>query len=237
MKSKSFPWIFSLLWLSILLVMIWAGFWQLGRAEEKKLIKERVSAGVYHRPKSILEWEQLKSFDAVGIEGKFASMHLLQDNQILDGQIGYFVYTAFKTRQGVWLWVNRGWTATKSDSYDLSDELVSIKGLVGEWPRPGIQLGEQNIANTVLQHVTYLPQESVYSALRQRLCQQEQDNECIMLSVVFKLDPEAKNGFVRKWQLPRMTAEKHQAYAAQWFTMSLVLCLVYIIFLRKHYVG
>ena len=48
-------------------------------------------------------------------------------------------------------------------------------------------------------------------------------------------DAAAPHGFVRKWQQPVMTPAKHQAYAVQWFSMSAVLCLVWLIFIRKHY--
>jgi surfeit locus 1 family protein len=237
MSSIRFPWIFSTLWLMILILMIWAGFWQLGRAKEKQQINERMAVGLTHQPVTLSDWNQLKPFEAVEINGTYSSLHLLQDNQIQDGKVGYFVYSAFRTEQGLWLWINRGWHAKESEEFNVSDEAIAVKGMVGDWPRPGVQLGEQNIADVDIQHVTYLPQEAVFQALKTRLCQQAVDNECIMLPVVLKLDSEEKHGYVRDWQLPRMTAEKHQAYAAQWFTMSLVLCLVYVIFLRKHYVG
>ena len=231
--SKRFPWIFSILWLAVLVVMLWAGFWQLGRAEEKNEINQRMVDGYHHMPTSLNDWQQLKAFDQVGVVGEFAKTHLLLDNQIIEGQVGYFVFTAFETEQGLWLLINRGWHAGETAKLDVTSERIQIKGLVGDWPRPGIQLGEQAVMDQAVQHVTYLPQEQVFSMLKTRLCQQVADNKCIILPVVLKLSPEAEFGYIRKWSLPRMTAEKHQAYAIQWFTMSLVLCLVYAIFLKK----
>lgn len=233
--TKRFPWIFSLLWLLILMVMLWAGFWQLGRADEKRVINQRMADGLHHTPSTWHEWQQLNAFDQVGVIGEFADTHLLLDNQIIDGQIGYHVFTAFNTEQGFWLLVNRGWHSGETSGFDVTRTRISIKGLVGDWPRPGIQLGEQSIMNQAIQHVTYLPKQQVFSMLKTRLCQQATDNECIILPVVLKLSPDADFGYKRKWSLPRMTAEKHQAYAIQWFTMSLVLCLVYVIFLKKYY--
>lgn len=233
--SKRFPWIFSILWLIILMVMLWAGFWQLGRAEEKRAINQRMTDANHHMPTHLNDWQQLNAFDHVDVIGEFAATHFLLDNQIMDGQVGYFVLSAFKTEHGMWLLINRGWHSGKPVDLDVENKRIKLEGLLGDWPRPGIQLGEQVILNQAVQHVTYLPQEQVLSMLKTRLCKHGEDNECIILPVVLKLLPDAEFGYIRKWSLPRMTAEKHQAYAIQWFTMSLVLCLAYVIFLKKLY--
>ncbi len=214
--------------------MIWAGFWQLGRADEKRLINQRMTNGVLKAPETAAQWQATAAFEQVTVSGRFHSTHLLLDNQIMGGQIGHFVFTAFQTVEGLWLLINRGWVADESELASPDGE-VKLEALVADWPAPGVQLGEQTVVNQDVQHVTYLNQEATVSMLETRLCQQSNQQECIILPLVLKLDPQMEHGFKRQWQLPRMTVEKHQAYAAQWFTMSLVLCLVYGIFLRKMY--
>ncbi len=223
------------MWLTILLVMLWAGFWQLGRAEEKRIINERLSVGEVQEPETEQQWMAQLAFERVKFSGHYSNTHFLLDNQIMDGQVGFFVYTTFKTTAGLWLLVNRGWHDQEQTDFDVIDEFDSLEGLVADWPRPGVKLGEQLILNQDIQHVTYLDQTATLKTLKQRLCEQNTGVGCIILPLVLKLDPGMPHGYKREWQLPRMTVAKHQAYAAQWFTMSLVLCLVYGIFMKKHF--
>ncbi|TDR20573.1 cytochrome oxidase assembly protein ShyY1 [Marinicella litoralis] len=215
--------------------MLWAGFWQLGRAEEKSAINVKMAEAIFKQPVNTDDWEQLSAFDSVAVTGHYANTHFLLDNQIMDGQVGHFVYSAFKTTRGIWLLINRGWVADDQQDFNATGAQVALRGLVADWPRPGVQLGEQVLENQSIQHVTYLPQAQVHGLLKQRLCSVDVGRECAILPVVLKLDPAMEQGYHRKWQLPRMTADKHQAYAVQWFTMSLVLCLIYVVFLRKIY--
>lgn len=232
---KSFPWIFSVLWLAVLSVMISAGFWQLSRAEEKRAINARMAAGEINTPKNFNDWQPLNAFDQVVVQGKYLDTHFLLDNQIMDGQVGYFVFTAFETSDSILLLINRGWTDDEQQSFTVDSEIESITALLADWPRPGIQLGEQQVENQRIQHVTYLDQQATMAVLQQRLCPQSTVENCKILPRVLKLDVGMEQGFKRHWQLPRMTVEKHRAYATQWFTMSLVLCFIYVIFIRKTY--
>jgi cytochrome oxidase assembly protein ShyY1 len=234
---KKFPWIFTSLWLIILAIMLWAGFWQLGRAEEKALINQKMSLKQIHQPVTEADWLSLSTFDQVSISGRFENVHFLLDNQIVDGKVGQFVFSAFQTSQSQWLLINRGWINSNEAVTNVQSSTLSINGMIADWPRPGVQLGEQDISDETMQNVTYLPLDKVKSMMTKRLCQNVTSNECIIIPLVVKLDPTAQYGFVRKWQLPRMTAEKHQAYATQWFTMSLVLCLIYGVFIRKTYIN
>lgn len=230
-----FPWVFSVLWLAVLSVMIWAGFWQLRRADEKTAINQRLSEKQFYTPQTNTQWKQLKAFKQVRVFGHYLDTHFILDNQIMDGQIGHFIFTAFKTNNNQIVLVNRGWTDASNQSFDVDDKVEELLAAVADWPRPGFQLGEQDVQKRATQHLTYMPQEPIHQLLKDRHCRQSNTEECIILPQVLKLNPDMDSGFKRNWQLPRMTVEKHRAYAAQWFTMSVVLCLVYIIFLRKSY--
>ncbi len=237
--EKSFPWLFSIMWLLILLVMISAGFWQLSRAEQKRQINARLAAGETKQPKTSKDWQFLKAFDEVELSGQFVNTHFLLDNQIMDGQVGFFVFTSFMTTEGILMLINRGWSDDAQQNFDLLRGETIITALVAEWPRPGVKLGEQVIINQNIQHLTYLEQQPTIELLKQRHCQQTRTENCIILPRVLKLDATVDIGkghnFKRNWQLPRMTVEKHRAYAMQWFTMSLVLCFIYVIFVKKTY--
>lgn len=232
---KKFPLIFTVLWLSVLALMLWAGFWQLRRADEKLKIKRHMEQNLIHQPQTLEQWQSIASYEQVTTAGHFADWHLLMANQIINGQIGYFVFSPFKTEEGIWLLVNRGWVANINQDFSVNDAPVQITGFVAQWPRPGVQLGEQSFTLEDVQEVTYLPEQQTLKLLKSRLCKQQKDKGCFIFNSVIKLDPVAAFGYVREWQLPRMTVEKHRAYAVQWFSMSFVLCLIYAVFLRKVY--
>ena len=236
LTMKQFPWLFSTMWLLILLVMISAGFWQLSRAEEKRAINARLAAGEVNKPQTTQDWQPLIAFDQVQVQGKFVNTHFLLDNQIMDERVGFFVFTTFKTFDGILLLINRGWSNDDQQNFDVLPGQHKLTALLADWPRPGIQLGEQIVNNQAIQHLTYLDQQLTTDILKQRHCQQNNVEDCIILPRVLKLAVDMDHGFKRHWQLPRMTVEKHRAYATQWFTMSLVLCIIYAVFLNKTYI-
>ena len=50
-----------------------------------------------------------------------------------------------------------------------------------------------------------------------------------VLPVLLLLDKDDAHGFVRDWKpVYGVTPDKHRAYAMQWFTLALVLLLIYI---------
>ncbi len=212
--------------------MIWAGFWQWSRAEEKIIIKQHMAAGINHTPEAIEDWQQLDDYQPVKISGNYVNNHFFLANQFNKGQAGFNVYTVFRTEPGIWLLINRGWSVSDEIAVEVSPQATSIEGFIAAWPRPGVQLGEQEFSDEESQQVTYLPLAQTRVLLMQRLCDSA---DCQILDRVIKLSPSAEHGFVREWQAPMMTAERHRAYAFQWFAMSLALCIIYFIYLRKLY--
>lgn len=220
------------MWTAVLALMVWAGFWQLGRAEEKQIINQNMAAGITLTPKSMADWHNIDDYLTIKMEGHYAPMHFFLANQFHQGQVGFNVFTPFKTNQGLWLLVNRGWTASADIKVEVDDRSRFVTGFMAAWPRPGVQLGEQEFVDQSRQEVTYLPLAKTKKLLNQKLCETD---GCPIFDRVIKLSPQADNGFVRDWQAPMMTVARHHGYAFQWFGMSLVLSILYIIFLRKHY--
>lgn len=212
--------------------MIWAGFWQLDRAQEKIIINQHMTAGIKQTPEAIEDWQQLDDYQPVKISGNYVNNHFFLANQFHKGQAGFNVYTVFRTDSGIWLLINRGWSVSDEIAVEVSPEATSIEGFIAAWPRPGVQLGEQEFSDKERQRVTYLPLAQTKVLLIQRLCGSA---DCRILDRVIKLSPNAEQGFVRDWQAPMMTVERHRAYAFQWFGMSLVLGFIYFIYLRKLY--
>ncbi len=214
------------------MVMVWAGFWQLDRANQKEQIRQQMQSGDYRQPGQWASWQQLSDYQTIHVRGRYHNTHFLLANQFHDGQVGYYVLTAFQTEDHVWLLVNRGWTVSADIEIAVPEDEVELIGMLAAWPRPGVQLGDQILQNKSRQQVTYLPKDQTRLFLTQQLCQR---GDCDILNRVIKLDTAAEHGFVRDWQAPMMTAARHRAYAFQWFIMALALCLIYLYYLRKTY--
>jgi cytochrome oxidase assembly protein ShyY1 len=214
------------------MLMIWAGFWQLDRAKQKDLIRQQMQSGIRQQPQKVADWQKIKDYQAIQVNGHYQNTHFILANQFYDGQVGFQVFTAFLTADNIWLLVNRGWIASPNIDISVNEDKVKLIGMLAAWPRPGVQLGEQILQDKSQQRVTYLPIEQTKVFMTQHLCQR---GHCDILNRVVKLDADADAGFVRDWQAPMMTAARHRAYAFQWFIMSLALCLIYFYFIRQSY--
>jgi surfeit locus 1 family protein len=134
------------------------------------------------------------------------------------------VLTPLHLEDGEVVLVNRGWVPTGLD-----------RAVLPELPGPA--------GPVVIEAVTSLPPEKLF-----RLGDVEERNEdwpkvvqqrnmgrleqllgTRMLPVILLLDESNEHGFIREWQpVYGVTPEKHRAYAMQWFTLALVLLLIYI---------
>jgi surfeit locus 1 family protein len=69
-----------------------------------------------------------------------------------------------------------------------------------------------------------------------KLSQLEQRLGYPLLPVILMLDPKDEYGFVREWKaVYGVPPDKHRAYALQWFTLALVLMMIYIGVNTKRY--
>lgn len=233
MKSKGFPWLFAALWLSIFFLMLRLGFWQLSRAEEKQQMLDIMNQP---EPVGITQGQQLDAvidFQKVAVSGQWlADVQLILANQFAESQPGFHVYQPMLLLDQYVVLVNRGWVKTVTESNPAQGQRI-WQMMRSPWPVPAVQLGEQTLSQDAVQTLTYLPQNPVEKWLKQRFCGQDKIKNCIILPFVFKLDASMPDGHLRQWQNNIMPAEKHRAYAVQWFTMAAVLMLVLIAYFRK----
>ncbi len=237
MSAKKFPWLFSVLWLSILVLMLRLGFWQLQRADEKQLLIDQLAQTEHPVIEGVSALQQVHRFQTIEVLGSFdEKVAFYLSNQFHDGQVGFHVYGVMSYFESdVISLVNRGWVKDLSSvpQAQPAEKLWLLQQ--SDWPRPGVQLGDQVLTSSAKQQVTYLTEEVTKNWLKERFCRQKTNNDCIILPFIFKLNQQMPDGFVRDWKSQRVVPEKHQAYAGQWFSMSLVLLLLYFVFLRKNH--
>ena len=136
--STPVPWPLTLFVLIMLPVVIGLGIWQLDRAAEKETLElayiEREGAPAQPLGDGV-------AFQPVRETGVYLEHQFLVDNQVQDGQVGYWLLQAFQTSDDRRILVNRGWVAAP----ELREELprlqtpagtVTLTGLI--WPELGL---------------------------------------------------------------------------------------------------
>ena len=224
-----------LFYLMVVTLLISLGFWQLGRADEKKVFleKQKISAEKDNIDiKSALTTipEDLR-YRKIELTGEYDEQHqFLIDNQIVNGQAGYFVMTPLKI-DGVnkTVLVNRGWVALNKDRQILPKLSVTtlnttLKGRINNFPVVGIRLAGAEIPTEGWPSVVQVVDINILS----------KKLSVSLLPFQIELNAEMNNGYKREWKKSTiMPPEKHIAYAVQWFGLAITLTVLFIWFSIK----
>jgi surfeit locus 1 family protein len=205
----------------------WLGFWQLGRAEEKRALLEQYEIGQRTRLTITPEnADSLSRYQRVEVSGLYDSAHqILLDNMPSHaGQPGYRVLTPLQTSAG-WVLVDRGWLPLGKTRADLPEIAVSeqernITGTMDALPRAGLQLEAQSVdAKTPWPRVLSFPQQS---SLEQQLGRK-------VVAGVLLLDASLPDGYERIWEAHLgFMPERHIGYAVQWFAFTVLAAVLFI---------
>ncbi len=99
-------------------LLVWAGFWQLDRGEQKRRLFEAFDTGSNSELMTVQLTGDLSiesRYSRIGISGEYDSRHqILLDSMMHGGQSGYYVLTPLRTRRHIIL-VNRGWVPADRD--------------------------------------------------------------------------------------------------------------------------
>ena len=213
--------------LLMLALLLWAGFWQLDRAEQKRRIGV---AQIYRGDKAaidlrpgMLETAELErlTYRRARASGRYRQdRQYLLDNRTHKGVAGYHVLTSLRlTGSDVHVLVNRGWLPVGPDRGRLPDVAVSGRPLTEEGdivapPEPGLALGSSGYDDggwpRVVQHVD--------------LERMREQFDGPLLPFIVRLSPDSDHGYVREWQIrPGLSPARHVGYAVQWFAMAAAL--------------
>ena len=214
--------------LAILPVLVGLGNWQLERAAWKQGLIDAALEASRQSPQPLLDTIEaggVLDFRAVFAAGRYdLGRQLLLDNRIHKGRAGYQVLTPLllEGREQAVL-VNRGWLPL-GESRAVLPALPGpkaesfVRGTIARLPEEVFRLAATEEQHDgwpkVMQHVEI-------DAIEQRLGYP-------LLPVVIQLDETAPDGFARDWKPVYGTSpDKHRAYAMQWFTLAVVLLLIY----------
>ncbi|MFI4917953.1 MAG: SURF1 family protein [Legionellales bacterium] len=217
-------------WLMIVLAALFIslfirlGFWQIQRADEKRLM---VAAEIAQAKQEPVDWDGAlplpQQYQRIRLTGHYLADVFLFDNQHHQHQFGYDVLSPLLLSNGAVVMVDRGWVLGDGMRRAFPDIKIP-KGLVelhgsayypsqNQWLLgPGVEEKENKL--TILER---LDVKLLGSILQKKT-----------YPFIMRLDQQDADGFVREWAIVSMPAQRHLAYALQWFVMALVILIIFI---------
>jgi surfeit locus 1 family protein len=171
--------------------------------------------------------EQVPRFQRVSVTGTLdPARQFLLDNRTNEGRPGYEVLTPLYRESGDTILVDRGWVPFSGfreklpDVSFASDRDVEITGRVDELPVEGLASG-----HAAPDEKAPWPKVTSYPTpmeLAQALGRHVE-------SRILLLDANVPNGYVRAWQPPGLTADRHWSYGVQWYAFAVLAVALWLI--------
>jgi surfeit locus 1 family protein len=217
----------SLVTFPLLYLMFSLGQWQLSRAEYKENLQQKIVERIEIPAVNMLDLpvsDDERIYRNVKLTGSFDQQHsFLLDNQVVNGKVGYDVYTPYDAGNGQVMLVNRGFvelgsTRKRLPEIDTPAGKVTITGLMDKLPPKTLVLADNVNPGgqwpVVLQYIDMKELEAMlgYS----------------LPGMIVRMDAEQQG--VYKYHLPvlNLHSEKNRGYAFQWFAMTLALAIIYL---------
>lgn len=218
----------TLLTIALMALLISLGFWQLRRAEEKKVLFDAFAAGSDLSLSIDGQTPKVPRYSHVEAAGHYdGSRQVLIDNMVTAAGAGYYVITPFALREGGWLLVNRGWVPLGRSRAELpaipvpNDER-RIRGRADNMPAAGIHMGVPAPLAPPYPIVAAFPTHA-------QLAQLLQEPDWTPAADLLLLDADQSDGYVRGWTPPGFPPMRHIGYAVQWFALAAALLVIYIV--------
>jgi surfeit locus 1 family protein len=225
--SFDFEWRITVFTLLMLPLLLGLGFWQLERAQEKAGLQASWEARQSQPPLQLDKlWDQSPetlAYLPVLLRGEFLQdQYFLLDNRIYGGSFGYEVLGIMRLDNvDELVLVNRGWVAGDPARLEMPT-VPSVEGSVGIaghiYVAPGepYLLAEQQLDGDWPKLLQAVEMEKI-------LPQLETLGDGRVFPYSIRIDTGEPGALEVDWQVINVSPDKHRAYAAQWFTMALVL--------------
>lgn len=217
----------TLLFMLILPGLLQLGFWQLRRADQKRLLETRYAIHQQGKPLS-LQQAALKKVEyyPIQVAGRYDTAHqFFVDNRMYNHRAGYNIITPFIPTKmpNKRLLVNRGWIPRGADrrilpTLDVITPHHTITGFIKTPHNKPFVLSHTTSAQGWPRLIQAVDLKKMQRALKRPL-----------YPFLVLLSPNAPNGFTRDWTPNRMRPEKHVGYAIQWFALSFTLVMIYLV--------
>jgi surfeit locus 1 family protein len=228
LKGQFSPtWFMTLLAMTLFILFIALGRWQLERADLKRDIQNRFVEQLQQPYKHmVLESERDDSFAyrKIKLKGYYRTdQSILIDNRVHKGHAGYHILQPFfidNTQRAVL--VNRGWVAADYDRAilpDIKPPVVAdqVEGVVTIPSTGGFRMGAVEITGSWPQRLPYIDLQKIQQGIKYEL-----------LPYVIWLSPDVQDYYVREWKPVWSSPEKSEAYATQWFSFAGIIFILYV---------
>jgi len=219
----------SLIAAVVFLILMSLGLWQLSRAEQKASTQQALNASLSLSELEIvspLNVDEVNRFRHVRLEGRFDTQHqYLLDNRIHKGRPGFLVITPFwYANENSVLLVNRGWLPLGQTRQDLPNITVAdaprvIRGILADLPGklPSFGIGPSTSGGGWPRIIRDVEIEQIGL-----------DLGYTMSPYLLQLEQADSAAYTQNWQAIASGPEKNQSYAIQWFSMALVIVILFI---------
>ncbi len=226
-------WRISLLTVVLLPLLVFLGFWQMQRADDKSALASRWEQRRYQPPLALQDVDttspEALAYLPVELTGNFLQdEYLLLDNRIHGGQFGYEVLGLLElSGSNIMALVNRGWIM--GDPARLSLPVVpavpgvlTISGHIYVSPGSPYLLAEEAVPGGWPKRIQAVEMDKLGAAIGDNF-----DHRLFPYPV--RINPGLPGSLTVDWQIINVSPEKHTGYAVQWFTMAVALGVFYVL--------
>jgi surfeit locus 1 family protein len=207
--------------------MIKLGFWQYGKAEQKRALQVAYDARLVEAPvplpetvSNIEDWR----YRRIHVRGRFDPQYqILLDNQVEGDAAGYHVITPFRAANSkAVVLVDRGWIAmgerAKLPQIETPDYQLDIEGFAWVPSSKFYELSKAEESKSWQQVWENMDMPGYAKAV-----------PFAVLPFVIRLDATSPAGFSRQWVKPAERIEMHVGYAWQWWGFSLAVAIIWLV--------
>ncbi len=222
----------SLIAFILLPILISLGIWQLNRADQKRVIDQRIHNAEQRAPLDLNQYISKNSkrvthaaYRKTAITGHYDNKTFLLDNRTFQGKAGFHVLTPYlfidKHHKKQAVLVNRGWIPYQGSRTNIPD--IQLKKTSPVILGRIKTLGKSIVLNNS-------QESSQFPRIIQSISMEKLSHilHYTLLPMVIELDESQENGFIRDWKPYYGSVDRHIAYAVQWFAMAAVLAILYI---------
>lgn len=198
--------------------MVSLGNWQMRRAQEKAELQQRFDLSARGGPVAVRATDRPVDGQPLRLEGRWLAQYtILLDNRTQGGRAGYHVLTPLQLTDGSGaVLVNRGWLAADADRSRLPDVpspagLQRVEGRMQPVEAKPFFLGGEVAEGRRWQHLDLDRYRAVLGAAA---------GPRLAGWTVQQTSASAGDGLSRDWPQPAMSADRHRAYALQWYALA-----------------
>jgi surfeit locus 1 family protein len=211
-------WRMTALLIFMLPVLLSLGAWQLERGAQKRTLENQYLAKLTELPVAPSPEALSQPFQALRLSGRYHPEIFLLDNQVSNGNVGFWVYQVFSDHVHGRLLINRGFVASAGrDSLpSIQTPTTDISMIATAWPQLGLipVWGNQQ-----------------WSASWPKVIQRANVDRMAQMAdtwpVELRLEPGQPSVLEPAPFASRLTDDKHRGYAVTWFGLAVVLVLGY----------